>query len=75
MRTTLLAFHHVTGRHDGQHLAEITFDMLVRANIVEKVCFCFTITRPAMVEYLLRLVIGPSIMLVITIHVWNTLLP
>lgn len=38
MRDALLAFHHVTGSHDGEHLAEITHKMLDRANIVERVC-------------------------------------
>jgi hypothetical protein len=38
LQCALIAFHHVTGRHDGVNLARIMIALLDRAGVTTKVC-------------------------------------
>jgi hypothetical protein len=37
LKTALIAFHHLTGRHDGKSLAKVVLHLLDRAGITSKV--------------------------------------
>ena len=45
LKCALIAFHNVTGRHDGVNLARIVLALLDRAGVTSKVCCVGNIWR------------------------------
>ncbi len=70
MQTVLIGFHHVPGRHTGEHLAEAFIFILECVGILHKVCVSLL---GSLTGYLYPFRLGglPRIMPLTIIHCWR----